>query len=407
MKRSVWLSLALCLFLLGTARAQVSTYTAFLTGANETPNPADPNGVGFAVITFDQGAGTISFTAFAQDIAAPTLSHIHRGAAGVTGPVIIPFNQPFTSGVSSGTLTGIAASLMAEVVANPPGYYFNVHNADFPGGAVRGQLRPAPGTAAPNVLYIPVAVKATGAKGENFVEDVRIVSRFAAVPANVTVDFFASNAAGLLAPTATKTVSVSPGEQLVLNDILGSTFGTSGIGALRFTTDRDVIVEARILDDRRSTNQGQLGFFIHGLAVEAPCRFGTLPALSQASVSEVAAGTGLRTNIGYFNPTANPVSATFTARKSSGGLSLGAVTITIPGFSHAQFPVFSLINTVAASDQKQDDFYVSYSVSAVSGVTGSGGPLFVYLAVGDNFTGDSYYSAGICGETPPIIGPII
>ncbi len=396
MKRSVWLALALCLFLVGTARAQVSTYAALLTGANETPNPADPDGVGFAVITLDPGAGTISFTAYAQKIAAPTASHIHRGAVGVTGPVVIPFNKPFNSGVSSDTLTGIAAGLMTDIIANPPGFYFNIHNADFPGGAIRGQLRPAPGTPAPNVVYIPVTVKATGAKGENFLEDVRIVSR-ASAAASVAVDFFASNAAGLASPTATETVTVAAGQQLVLNDILGSTFGTSGIGALRFTTDKDVIVEARILDDKRSTNQGQLGFFIHGLAIEAPCRFGTLPVLSQASAAEIASGIGLRTNVGYFNPNTLAVSATFTARKTSDGSSLGAVTVAIPGLSHAQFPVFSLINTVAASDQKQDDFYVTYSVSAASGVTGSGGPLFVYLAVGDNFTGDSYYSAGVCG----------
>ncbi|HEY3122820.1 MAG TPA: CHRD domain-containing protein [Thermoanaerobaculia bacterium] len=395
MKRSVWLALALCLFLLGTARAQVSTYTALLTGANETPNPADPNGVGFAVITLDPGTGTITFTAFEQNIATPTASHIHRGAAGVTWPVIIPFNKPFNNGVSSDTLTGIAAGLMTDIIANPPGFYFNIHNADFPGGAIRGQLRPAPGIPAPNVIYIPVTVKATGAKGENFVEDVRIVSR-ASAAANVTVDFFASNAAGLLAPTATNIVTVAAGQQLVINDILGS-FSTSGIGALRFTTDKDVIVEARILDDRRSTNQGQLGFFIHGLAIEAPCRLGTLPVLSQASAAEIASGIGLRTNVGYFNPNTLAVSATFAARRTSDGSSLGAVTVAIPGLSHAQVPVFSLINTVAASDHKQDDFYVTYSVSAASGVTGSGGPLFVYLAVGDNFTGDSYYSAGVCG----------
>lgn len=397
MKRCVWIVAAFCFLFAAGASAQVSTYTALLTGANETPNPADPDGIGFAVITFDPGAGTITFNVYAQSIATPTASHIHRGAAGVTGPIIIPFNVPFDEGVSSGTLTGIAPSFMAEVIANPPGYYFNIHNAGFPGGAIRGQLRPAPGTAAPNVLYLPVTVKATGAKGENFVEDVRIVSH-AVATANVTVDFFASNSAGLSGPTATKTVSVAVNQQLVLNDILGSTFNTTGIGALRFTTDRDVIVEGRLMNDKRSVGQGQLGFFVHGLAIEAPCRFGTLPVLSQASSSEVASGIGLRTNVGYFNPNALPVSATFTARKTSDGSSLGVVTVTIPSFSHAQFPVFTLINTVAASDQKQDDFYVTYSVSAVSGVTASGGPLFVYAAVGDNFTGDSYYTAGVCGQ---------
>jgi CHRD domain-containing protein len=398
MKRCVWIVAAFCFLFAAGASAQVSVYTAQLTGANETPNPADPDGVGFVVLTFDQGANTIAFTAYVQGINAVVASHIHRGAAGVTGPVIIPFNQAFAAGVSSGTITSVPASLLAEIVANPPGYYFNVHTGDFPGGALRGQLRPTTATAAPTVLFIPVTVKVTGARGENFVEDVRIVSR-AAATANVTIDFFASSSTALAGPTSTKTVSVAANQQLVLNDILGTTFTTNGIGALRFTTDKDVIVEARILDDRRATHQGQLGFFIHGLAIEAPCRFGTLPVLSQASSSDASLGIGLRTNVGYFNPNPNAVTATFTARKTSDGSSLGAVTVTIPAFSHSQFPVFSLISTVAASDQVQDDFYVSYTVASGSGTSSppTGGPLFVYFAAGDNFTGDSYYSAGICG----------
>ncbi|HSP94896.1 MAG TPA: CHRD domain-containing protein [Thermoanaerobaculia bacterium] len=398
MKRCVWIVAACCFLFAAGASAQVSVYTAQLTGANETPNPADPDGVGFVVLTFDQGANTIAFTAYVQGINAVVASHIHRGAAGVTGPVIIPFNQAFAAGVSSGTITNVPATLLAEIVANPPGYYFNVHTGDFPGGALRGQLRPTTATPAPTVLFIPVTVKVTGARGENFVEDVRIVSR-ASTTANVTIDFFASSSTALAGPTSTKTVSVAANQQLVLNDILGTTFTTNGIGALRFTTDKDVIVEARILDDRRSTHQGQLGFFIHGLAIEAPCRVGTLPVLSQASLSDASLGIGLRTNVGYFNPNPNAVTATFTARKTSDGSSLGAATVTIPAFSHSQFQVFSLINTVAASDQVQDDFYVTYTVASGSGTASppTGGPLFVYLAVGDNFTGDSYYSAGICG----------
>jgi hypothetical protein len=221
MKKCVWIALAFCFLVAGGASAQVSTYVANLIGANETPNPADPDGVGFVVVTLDQGAGTIVFTAYAQSINTIVMSHIHRGAAGVTGPIIIPFNMAFVNGVSSGTLSGIAGSFLSEIVANPPGYYFNIHTTDFPGGAIRGQLRPAPSTAAPTVSYVPVTVKATGAKGENFVEDVRIISR-ASAPANVTIDFFASNSAGLAAPTATKTVTVAVNQQLVLNDILGT-----------------------------------------------------------------------------------------------------------------------------------------------------------------------------------------
>lgn len=396
MKKFLGLFLVLAGFGAATASAQVFVYTAFLSGANETPVPADPDGVGFVVMTFDQGAGTITFTAYEQNIATPTASHIHRGAAGVTGPVIIPFNLPFVNGVSTGTLTGIAPSFFAEIIANPPGYYFNIHNADFPGGAIRGQLRPAPGTTAPVVLFLPVTAKVIGANGENFVEDVRIPNRSTAT-ANVTIDFFASNSAGLPAPTATKTTTIAPGQQLVLNDILGTTFATSGLGALRLTSDKDIFADARLLNDKRAVGAGSLGFFIHGLAIEQACRFGTLPVLSEAASAEISSGVGFRTNIGYFNPNLLPVSATFVARKTSDGSSLGSVTVIIPGLSHAQFPAFTLINTVATSDQKQDDFYVTYSVAAVTGISGSGGPLFVYAAVADNKTGDSYYTAGLCG----------
>jgi hypothetical protein len=390
MKRSFGLALGLALgFLLAaSATAQVSTYTAFLAGGNETPNPADPDGVGFAVITIDQGAGSVTFTAFAENITFPaTGSHIHRGAAGVTGPVIIPFNLAFTNGIEQGTVTGVNAGLLAEIVANPPGYYFNIHNADFPGGAIRGQLRAAPGTFAPTVIYLPVTLKATGARGENFVEHVRILNRSNA-SANVVVDFFASNAAGLGGPTATKAMVVAGGQQLVLNDILGATFNTSGIGALRITADRDVIAEGIILNDKRAAGTGTYGFFIHGLAIESVCRNGTLPVLSQASAAEISSGIGFRTNIGYFNPNQFPVTVTFNARKTSDGSNFGSFQIIVPQFSHVQLPVFTMIPTVAPGDLKQDDFYISYTVS--------GGTLFVYAAVGDDFTGDSYYTAGAC-----------
>jgi hypothetical protein len=391
MKRSIGLALGFALGLLfaASATAQTSTYTAFLTGANETPNPADPDGVGFVVLTIDQVAGSITFTAFGDNITFPaTGSHIHRGAAGVTGPVIIPFNLPFTNGISQGTVTGVNAGLLAEIVANPPGYYFNIHNADFPGGAIRGQLRAAPGTFAPTVIYLPVTLKAIGARGENFVEHVRILNR-ANSSANVIVDFFASNAGGLGGPTATMNFVVAAGQQLVLNDILGATFNTSGIGALRVTADRDVIAEAIILNDKRAQGTGTYGFFIHGLAIESVCRFGTLPVLSQASAADVANGIGFRTNIGYFNPNSSfPVTVTFNARRTSDGSIFGTNTIIVPQLSHVQLPVFTMIPNVAAGDLKQDDFYISYTVT--------GGTLFVYAAVGDDFTGDSYYTAGAC-----------
>jgi hypothetical protein len=34
----------------------------------------------------------------------------------------------------------VTAQLIGEIAANPSGYYVNLHNARFPGGAIRGQL---------------------------------------------------------------------------------------------------------------------------------------------------------------------------------------------------------------------------------------------------------------------------
>jgi hypothetical protein len=39
---------------------------------------------------------------------------------------------------------GVTSELLAEIAADPAGYYVNVHNATFPAGAVRGQLEQNP-----------------------------------------------------------------------------------------------------------------------------------------------------------------------------------------------------------------------------------------------------------------------
>jgi CHRD domain-containing protein len=123
--------------------AAVFKYTATLLGANESPN-ADPTAVGFAEVIADTTTNTISWAILAPDLQNVSASHIHRGGPTVpNGTIVIPFNQPFTNGLSSGSAT-ITPALMSELVGNPGGFYVNVHNSAFPGGAIRGQLMPAP-----------------------------------------------------------------------------------------------------------------------------------------------------------------------------------------------------------------------------------------------------------------------
>lgn len=109
-----------------------------LTGAAEVP-PADPDGSGTATITFNHGQGEVCFELTVSGIAPATAAHIHVAPAGVAGPVVVPLSPP-TSGSSSGCVSGVDPDLIKNIIQHPEEYYVNVHNAEFPGGAIRGQL---------------------------------------------------------------------------------------------------------------------------------------------------------------------------------------------------------------------------------------------------------------------------
>lgn len=76
-----------------------------------------------------------------KNISAPNAAHIHKGSPRIAGPVVVPLTHPADGdpGASS-DCTELEAALARAIRKNPAKYYVNVHNADFPGGAVRGQL---------------------------------------------------------------------------------------------------------------------------------------------------------------------------------------------------------------------------------------------------------------------------
>ncbi|HZF80558.1 MAG TPA: CHRD domain-containing protein [Rubrivivax sp.] len=133
------------------AFSAIDTYTAFLFGQNETPAPGDPDGVGVATVIIDNVANTVSWAIMAQNIALPlTGAHIHAGAYGVAGPVIVDFNNSLT-----GSNMFDADLAMIRGPVNATAFYVNLHNAAYPAGAIRGQLQyvgtavapiPEPGT---------------------------------------------------------------------------------------------------------------------------------------------------------------------------------------------------------------------------------------------------------------------
>jgi hypothetical protein len=109
-----------------------------LSGAEEVP-PADPDGTGFASITLNVGQTSVCWELSVSNIAPAFAAHIHAAPAGVNGPVVVPLSPP-TSGSSSGCAENVDPALIQAIIDSPERYYVNVHNAEFPGGAVRGQL---------------------------------------------------------------------------------------------------------------------------------------------------------------------------------------------------------------------------------------------------------------------------
>lgn len=143
---------------LSAFRAAETPYIADLMGSNEVPTAGDPDGVGAATVSFDvfdTVDAEVCWDFAYSGIAAPTAAHIHRGAAGAAGPVVVDFGAP---GATSHTgCAALTATLADEILADPAGFYVNVHNADFPAGALRGQLAAGPESAgAPHFLPTPL-----------------------------------------------------------------------------------------------------------------------------------------------------------------------------------------------------------------------------------------------------------
>ena len=112
--------------------------TATLTGEAEVPGPGDPDGSGTANVRVNPGQGCISYDLTVENIQPATAAHIHEAPAGSAGGVVVGLDAP-TDGTSSGTVT-VDREEAKDIVQNPDEYYVNVHNAEYPGGAVRGQL---------------------------------------------------------------------------------------------------------------------------------------------------------------------------------------------------------------------------------------------------------------------------
>ena len=108
-----------------------SRSSARLSGLNGSP-VADPDGSGRATVRV-RGA-EVCWKVRVNDIGEATAAHIHKGAVGASGPIVVDFEGKLQN-------CKTVDPDLAQAIAEAPGdYYVNVHNGEFPAGAIRGQL---------------------------------------------------------------------------------------------------------------------------------------------------------------------------------------------------------------------------------------------------------------------------
>lgn len=140
----LWLTLALiggALVPAVTARAAPNgthTFTIMLAGIHEVPGPGDPDGSGHAQLTLNAQSGEVCYAITVDAVAPLTAGHIHQAAETASGPVVVNL---LTDPTQLTNCVSADPTLVQAIVDAPADYYVNLHNGDFPAGALRGQLQ--------------------------------------------------------------------------------------------------------------------------------------------------------------------------------------------------------------------------------------------------------------------------
>lgn len=127
---------------------------ASMNGANEVPvqgGPAVGDKDGAALEFVRVKGDRVSVAVKWRGTGRPVMLHIHQGGKGVNGGIKVDFTKLLdrARGQSvTGTVRVEDAALLRQLKREPGAFYANLHTAEFPGGAVRGQLHRATSGAA-------------------------------------------------------------------------------------------------------------------------------------------------------------------------------------------------------------------------------------------------------------------
>lgn len=294
---------------------------------------------------------------------------------GIGGDPILTLSNAAT--LTEGRLSGsvpISADLAAEILANPGGFSLQVNTAANPSGAIAGTM-----SLGANEIFLPVVASAhTGLN--RWDTDLRLFNTSYEQTATAMVEFF-QNGWTSAKPAQAVLITIPPRGMRAFDNAMDTLFSmANGMGALRITSSVPIIATGRIFDDQRGAGRGTFGQTIAGLTA--------CDAMSRAvltGLTSVHTGSSehfqQRSNIGFFNPTAQSVTVLLELRNDAGTV-VATRALTLQPFLQTQL---SLTGSSGLFNELSSDLQngtVSYEASA---------PIFVYGSVIDNTSGDANF----------------
>jgi len=144
MRKTMTIALALAVGIMvaagsavGASGTTVKTVTVHMSGGQEIPK-GSPKGTGVFRYQLVTKTDLLCYSLTWTGIDAPFASHVHKGAKGTDGAVVIPLSTK--APVKHSGCVKVTKALLLAIGKKPSAYYVNVHTKKYKGGAIRGQL---------------------------------------------------------------------------------------------------------------------------------------------------------------------------------------------------------------------------------------------------------------------------
>jgi CHRD domain len=125
----------------GALAAKTVSTTAKLKASEVVPGPGEKGGSGTANVDIKKNKRKVCFEIEFKKIGEPDSATLHKGAKGEKGPKkVVLFTEP-TASPAEGCVKKVKKSILNKAQNHPENFYVQLHNMQFPQGALRGQLK--------------------------------------------------------------------------------------------------------------------------------------------------------------------------------------------------------------------------------------------------------------------------